>query len=394
MTCPAKVTLPRLCALFLSSLALAGCMSDGLRAVDGHVSNAVSYVGGPRGEPMSVPLFVASTRRGAGGVDDGRARFSLVSVGVPQNHRAGFVERPSFGAADRQRHFTVLAKRGMEEQEFRDELAAHVSGRVGVSRDILLYVHGFNTSLEEARFRVAQIVADGRFSGVPALFAWNTRGGLFNYESDKEAATVSRDALEKLILDLSRAPGVGRVHIVAHSMGTWLTMETLRGIAQSGHPDLDGKLGEVMLAAPDIDLNVFRQQIARLDPRHVSIFVASNDRALSISSRIAGDRPRLGAMDLANPKDKAELDRLGVSVHDISSFSTDFVGHGAFAEAPDVVRQIGAHLTAPRAADANQQAVPDFRGGEPEAPPTASAPAASASSQKVESQPLPPIAGR
>ncbi len=163
-------------------------------------------------------------------------------------------------------------------------------------------------------------------------------------------------------MDLSHTPGVGRIHVLAHSMGAWLTMETLRGVAQSGHRDLDGKLGEVMLAAPDIDLNVFRQQVARLDPRHVSIFIANNDRALSLSSRIAGDRQRLGAINPTNPEDKAELDRLGVAVHDISSFSTDFVGHGAFAEAPDVVRTIGAQLTAPRPAEAETQAVIDARG--------------------------------
>lgn len=382
-----KNTLTRSCAL-LAAASLAGCVSDGMRMVDGHVNNAVSLVSGPQGEPVNVAIFVASTRRSEGAADDGRAHFSLTSIGVPLNHRAGNVERPSFGGADRRRHFTVLSKRNMDEQEFFGEVASHVSGRVGNSRDVLLFVHGFNTSAEDSRYRLAQIVADGRFSGVPALFTWNSRGGLFNYESDKEAATVSRDALERLIVDLSHAPGVGRIHVLAHSMGAWLTMETLRGVAQSGHPDLDGKLGEVMLAAPDIDLNVFRQQVARVDPRHVSVFVANNDRALSLSSRIAGDRPRLGAMNPNNPEDRAELDRLGVAVHDISSFSTDFVGHGAFAEAPDVVRTIGAQLTAPRPAEADTQAVIDASGG------TAAAAAPPPLSQKVESQPLAPLAVR
>ncbi|QGM99757.1 alpha/beta hydrolase [Methylocystis parvus] len=367
-----------------------------MRAVDGHITNAASFVSGPQGEPNRVPLFIASTRRSEGATDDGRPHFSLTAVGVPQNHRPGAVERPSFGQSDRRRHFTVLSKRNLDEEEFFDEIATHLSGRVGSSRDILLYVHGFNTSHDEARFRLAQIVADGGFSGVPALFSWNSRGGLFNYESDKEAATVSRDALEKVILALAREPGVGRVHILAHSMGSWLTMETLRDVALSGHPDLDGKLGEVMLANPDIDLNVFRQQVARLDPHRVSIFVANNDRALALSSRIAGDRPRLGAMDPAKPEDKAELDRLGIAVHDISSFSTDYIGHGAFAEAPDVVKKIGAHIAAPRASDADKMAIPDFRGDEvagttsvPQTPPPPPSVA-----QKVETSPLPPVAGR
>jgi esterase/lipase superfamily enzyme len=380
----------------IAAALLSGCVSDGMRAVDGHITNAASFVSGPQGEPNRVPLFVASTRRGEGAADDGRPHFSLTAIGVPQNHRPGAIERPSFGAADKARHFTVLSKRNMDEDEFYGEIASHVSGRVGSSRDILLYVHGFNTTHDEARFRLAQIVADGGFSGVPALFSWNSRGGLFNYESDKEAATVSRDALEKVLVSLARTPGVGRVHILAHSMGSWLTMETLRGVALSGHPDLNGRLGEVMLANPDIDLSVFRQQVAKVDPHRVSIFVANNDRALALSSRIAGDRPRLGALDPAKPEEKAELERLGIAVHDISSFSTDYIGHGAFAEAPDVVRQIGAHIAAPRAGDADKMAIPDFRGddvtGGTDAPQTPPPPASVV--QHVETAPLPPVAGR
>ncbi len=380
----------RLCALAMFPALLAGCMSDGLRAVDGHFGNAMSLVAGAGGEPVNMPVFVASTRR-SDGPDDGRAHYSLIAIGVPHSHRAGFIERPSFGGADKRRHFTLLTKRNMDEQAFLSELASHVSGRVGGGRDILLYVHGFNTGLDESRFRLAQIVADGGFTGVPALFTWNSRGGLFNYESDKEAATVSRDTLEKMIVDLSHTPGVGRVHILAHSMGAWLSMEALRSIAISGHPDLDGRLGQVMLASPDIDLNVFRQQLSRIDPHRVSIFVANNDRALAISSRIAGDRQRLGAMDPSKPGDMAELERLGVSVHDISSFRTDFVGHGAFAEAPDVVRQIGAQLAAPRAEEAQTQAV---IAPPAEAATTAPEPVAPPASPKIETQPLPPIAGR
>jgi esterase/lipase superfamily enzyme len=377
----------RILTALLAAVALSGCVSDGMRAVDGHMSNAASFVSGAQGEPSRVALFVASTRRGEGGGDDGRARFSLTAIGVPQGHQPGVVEKPSFGGADKGRHFTVLSKTNMDEEDFYTQIASHVSGRVGVSRDILLYVHGFNTSLDESRFRLAQIVADGGFSGVPVLFTWNSRGGLFNYESDKEAATVSRDALEHVMLSLAKTPGVGRVHVLAHSMGAWLSMEALRGVSISGHPDLDGKLGQVMLANPDIDLSVFRQQVARVDPSHVSIFVANNDRALTLSSRIAGARPRLGAMDPEKPEDKAELDRLGVSVQDISNFSTDFIGHGAFAEAPDVVRRIGANMNAPRG-DGDMQAIPDFRSQDVGGPSPVTPPPAA--SRKVETSPLPP----
>jgi len=78
-----------------------------------------------------------------------------------------------------------------------------------------------------------------------------------------------------------------------------------------------------------------------------------------------------------------------VTVSDISSFSTDFIGHGAFAEAPDVVRSIGANITAPRAQERDTQAMPDFRGQDVgSAGPVTPPPAAS---RKVESSPLPPV---
>ena len=46
-----------------------------------------------------------------------------------------------------------------------------------------------------------------------------------------ELLTASRDAMEHLLLDLAALPDVGRVHVLAHSMGAWLAMEALREVA-------------------------------------------------------------------------------------------------------------------------------------------------------------------
>lgn len=369
------VRIARLAAACALAAGVAGCnaTANSFNAISDRaeiVGNKVgSYFRSEPGRAQQVPLFVASTRHKAGEAPaEVVARFSLQNVSVPAGHRAGEIEQPSFGSANPDKHFVVTARRALEPDAFRAELASHISGRVGNSRDVLLYVHGFNTSLEEARFRVAQIVADGGFTGVPILFAWQSKGELFAYESDKEAATASRDALQRLLMDIAQAPGVGRVQILAHSMGAWLTMEALRETAIAGHADLDGKLGSVMLAAPDIDLGVFRQQVARLDPARVSVFVSRDDRALSLSSRIAGSRARLGAMDPSNPKDAAAIDAMGVRVYDLSMLSKGWVGHDTYANAPDAVRQIGATLTRKRESDANVQAVIDAGVPRPQAP--------------------------
>jgi esterase/lipase superfamily enzyme len=351
-----------LTAALVFAAAVAGCAGSLGDMTGAVVSAGGLFAGAPKGPSLPIPMFVASTRRDDAPAADGEdgAHFALDIVSVPPGHRAGVIETPTFGGPQEGRDFVLTSERALEPDEFGNAIATSISGRIGSNRDILLYVHGFNTSLQDARFRLAQVVADGRFGGVPVLFTWPSQNSLFSYVSDKERATASRDALEKLMWNLSQVPGIGRIHVLAHSMGTWLAMEALRENAIAGHPDLDGKLGDVMLAAPDIDLAVFQQQMARLgEAAHVSIFVSAADRALSLSSRLAGDRPRVGALDPHDARDRAELEQLGVKVYDLSSFADGFVGHDAYADLPQVVRTIGAQLAEPRKEDAKVMALTD-----------------------------------
>jgi esterase/lipase superfamily enzyme len=326
------------------TLILAGCASSGH---GGDPTAFLAFAGVQGAMQQEVPILVASTRRDDARTTGNHARFSAVSVSIPPNHRAGVIERATVGHNFAGRNFTISSVQDLTESAFLEEISARASGGEA-DRDILLYVHGYDINLSEARFRTAQIIVDSGFAGTPVLFTWDSisRSGLAAYEADKESATVARDELEKLILDLSNVRGVRRIHVLAHSMGAWLAMESLRAIAISGNPDLGGKLGEVMLAAPDIDLSVFSQQLSRVGAEHVTVFVSSTDRALLLSSRIAGDRPRLGALDPSNPESRETLRALGVSVYDLSRLNTDFVGHNTFAEVPSVVRQIGVQLAA------------------------------------------------
>ena len=354
----AQIRVAMICALV--SL-VSGCMGEGMSP------NLSLFDSKPEASARSVTMFVASTRRDDRRVGDAGVHHAMVMVSVPPGHQPGVIEAPTFGKPNIKRHFALTNASAMTPERFTGELGSHISGRVGADRDILLYVHGFNTSLDEARLRLTQIAVDARFGGVPVLFTWPSESGMLSYVSAKERATASRDALQGLVRDLAAIPGVGRVHVLAHSMGSWLAMEALRENAIAGHPDLDGKLGDVMLAAPDIDLGVFRQQMTRLgSAARVSIFVSRDDRALSLSSRLAGDRPRVGAMDPKNTQDAADLRKLGVRVYDLSGISNGFIGHAAYADAPAVIRSIGAQLAEPRKEDSTSVAVIDARGAGPE----------------------------
>jgi esterase/lipase superfamily enzyme len=340
--------------LGVAGVSLAGCASlDSVTGSTGFLSSAQASTAQSR----NVQIFIASTRKTSKDADTGEAarntHFALTSISIPPGHVPGVIERPSFGSDNRSRHFVVSGERRLDPASFQQEVATQVSGRIGTSRDVLVFVHGFNVSYDEARFRLAQVVADGGFAGVPVLFTWPSRNKILAYGSDKESATASRDPLDKLLQDLAATPGVGRVHVLAHSMGTWLAMEALRQEALAGHGDLNGHLGEVMLAAPDIDVDVFRSQMAYVGKSaRVSVFASSDDRALSVSRTLAGDRTRLGALDLNNKKHLDELLGLNVRVYDLSNMeSGDIFKHGTFAEAPTVVKSIGMQLGEVRATD-------------------------------------------
>jgi len=75
---------------------------------------------------------------------------------------------------------------------------------------------------------MAQMVADANIDGVPIVFAWPSEGRETGYVADKDAAAFSRDQLAALLTTLARKPGFGRVDVLGHSMGGWLTMEALR----------------------------------------------------------------------------------------------------------------------------------------------------------------------
>jgi esterase/lipase superfamily enzyme len=48
------------------------------------------------------------------------------------------------------------------------------------------------------------------------------------------------------------------INILAHSKGNWVTVEALRQIKMSANKPAVSKLGAVVLAAPDIDIDVFK----------------------------------------------------------------------------------------------------------------------------------------
>jgi esterase/lipase superfamily enzyme len=203
-------------------------------------------------------------------------------------------------------------------------------------QDVLIYVHGFKQTFETAALDAAHLSDGIKFRGRTMVFSWPSKAGLFDYAYDRESAMWSRDDFERVLHSIVGGPGNGRVHIVAHSMGTMLTLESLRQLyARYGDTAAD-RIGAVVFAAPDIDMDVFSSAISRLGPlaRKITVITATNDRALALSGQIAGGMTRVGAAE------KAAIERLGVRVIDASESGWGIINHDLFLSNAEVQRVI------------------------------------------------------
>lgn len=286
--------------------------------------------------------------------------YAAVTVSVPQTHAVGEIEWPRTPPGNPNTDFVVRRAGYLEgEKEFvrtlNAQLARHPRGR----RNVFLFIHGYNTMFAEGLYRFAQVVHDSQSSAVPVLFTWASRGRLGSYVYDTNSATAARDDLEHTVRMLF-ASDADQVHILAHSMGNWVTVEALRQIKISGRLPAIAKLGSVFLADADIDTDVFKSQMRRFGrpPKPFYVIVSRDDQALRLSDRIAGGTGRLGS-----DQNVEELAALGAIVIDLSDVQTaDSSNHSKFAQIANVAPQLTAVLARGVGVKPDSERQPDGRG--------------------------------
>ncbi|MBP2551745.1 esterase/lipase superfamily enzyme [Neorhizobium galegae] len=261
-----------------------------------------------------------------------KLNYAAFTISIPPVHRPGEIEWPKEGTPDPAASFVTIQQKVLDPASFHKAISL---AQTGSRSQVGVFVHGFNTSFQEALFRLAQINADSDDgSRTPILFSWPSEASVTGYLADKDAATASRDGLSQLLDDLGRNPAVRKVTLIGHSMGGWLSAEALRQLRLSQKSAIFTKL-TVFLAAPDIDVQVFRSQLAvigSLSPP-MTVLVSKDDRALAVSRLLAGQRRRIGALDVSDPRVKQAADLGKLEIIDISALSTkDQFNHNRFAQ--------------------------------------------------------------
>lgn len=249
--------------------------------------------------------------------------YGTCDISIPPKHEVGAVERPLIGPENEQEHVVLQKTESLEEEAFFSSIRDKLSALPKSSKSCFVFIHGFNVDFENAARRTAQIHYDLKFEGVPIFFSWPSRANVRHYFSDRNEIEFSRYVIKQFLTDVAARSDAERIHVIAHSMGA---DATCRAIAEMGEK---GKIfDQIVLAAPDIDREVFRHQIApRLTKtaNRTTLYCSKNDLALLIS-RNFNDATRAG------DSSQGALVIQDVDTVDASDIDTDLLGHSYYGD--------------------------------------------------------------
>jgi esterase/lipase superfamily enzyme len=201
-------------------------------------------------------------------------------------------------------------------------------------RHALVFLHGYCVKFADAARRTAQLKADLGFGGPAAFFSWPSLGSIFAYPADEAAIEASEAAIRQFLVDFASKSDASTVHVIAHSMGNRGLLRAMDAIARSAAAASKVRFGQIILAAPDVDRDVFRSLASAyvaLSARS-TLYVSENDRAIGISARLH----RFSRAGIAPPVTIVP----GIDTINVSKINLGLLGHSYVGEIRTVLNDI------------------------------------------------------
>ena len=297
------------------------------------------------------PLAPDHPEKGYSGEYDKQVHYGTCTVSIPDSHLIGKLNegvinkiRSLFGSSDEQ--VKVDERRHMKETEYWQSVNAEIARQEDEQRHVLIYIHGFNVSFDEAALRAAQIGDDLRIPGLTAFYSWPSKGSAtpLSYVADEDSIIASEDFIADFLINFALESGAEKVHILAHSMGNRGLLRALKTILSVAPNNGTIRYGQIILAAADVSQKVFARQSAWCTEMvsngyadGASLYISSQDRALKASGLIhSNDRVGL----YPPPAVFKGMDTIEVSSIDLSR-----LGHGYFSGARDVLNDLHQLIT-------------------------------------------------
>jgi esterase/lipase superfamily enzyme len=286
-------------------------------------------------QPDSLPSADKLARVGMWyGAGRGELAFGVCDVSIPKSHKHAELEGPNLLRGefkeDPAKHIMLYDVKQLLLDDFIAQVKEKIKG--SSKKDAFVFVHGYNVSFEDAARRTGQLAYDLKFEGAPMFYSWPAQGLFAQYTVDEANAEWAMPHLKQFLKETAAKTDAKVIHLIAHSMGNRVLTRALQAIAQEDGKDAP-KFNEVILAAPDIDADVFRTQIypAITDAAHrFTLYASSRDRALQLSKQVHG-YPRAGE----SGNDILILPRLD-SI-DVSSLDTSIDGHTYYGDNSSVL---------------------------------------------------------
>lgn len=185
-----------------------------------------------------------------------------------------------------------------------------------------IYIHGYSNSFADAALRTAQMAVDLDIGAMPVFYSWPSKGKLASYMFDDNAAQWTQTHLQDFLADFAQHSSATDIYLIAHSMGNRPATMALANLLEQ-RPDLLPRFKQVVLAAPDINADVFREQIAPRLARlslPVTLYASKNDKAIRSAYRFSS-WDRIG--DIRGPV----VGVPGMDFVDASNVTMNFIGH-------------------------------------------------------------------
>ncbi|MBP7936988.1 MAG: alpha/beta hydrolase [Phycisphaerae bacterium] len=241
-----------------------------------------------------------------------------------------------------------VAKRSENERR----LVALLSERLAKTprHECYIYVHGFSNTFENAAFVMAGLWHFMGHTGVPIIYTWpagSPEGALGGYSHDSESGQFTGYHLRQFLRTVASCPDLEKMHLIAHSRGTDVLTTALRELnlecrAAGKQTRSELKLGNVILAAADLDFEVTSQRITAellpLVPERMTVYVSPTDRAIGVADVLFGSKRRIGQLrwDDLNPEQRKVLNAISQMQIVDARVNTGFLGHSYFHASPAV----------------------------------------------------------
>lgn len=267
----------------------------------------------------------------------GELQYGACEITIPKLHEVGEIERPSIWRLDVQersdRHIIVRSVERQEEQAFYDAVKQRVSS--SPRKDLFVFIHGYNVSFETAARRTAQMAHDLNFAGAPIFYSWPSQGGLLQYPVDENNVAWTVPHLKQFLRDVVARSDAQAINVIAHSMGNRALAAAVRELTLENQPTAK-QFNEVVLAAPDIDAEVFKRDIAPMlaqNANHVTLYASSRDQAL-VASKLVHGYPRAG------DSGSNLVVMPGLETVDVTEVDTGILGHSYYGNSVPILRDL------------------------------------------------------